>query len=75
MKTEKLTTESEFLGLKNFASALNLTVHKYYSEDARKKVLYYLMNEASCISPKLDFNGLQHFMLVYLMGKEKKSNN
>jgi hypothetical protein len=56
---------TEFQALKNFADNLNLTVHKYYSEDARKNVKYFIQKENITISPKLDFEQLNHFMLGY----------
>ena len=59
------TTEIEFTALQNFANTLNLTVHKYQPDDARKKVLYFLNRGNTTISQKLDYNGLNHFMSGY----------
>ena len=69
-----MEAQTEFQSLQNFASTLNLTVHKFYPEDCRKKVQYFLCKDSVSISPKLDFMGLQHFMLGYMASNKQLKN-
>ena len=55
--------------LQNFATSLGLIVHKYYPEDARKKMQWFLSKDGVSISPKLDYNGMNNFMLGYRAAK------
>ena len=57
--------ETQTNSLQNFASSLNLIVHKFYPEDARKKMQWYLCKDGVSISPKLDYDGMNSFMLGY----------
>lgn len=66
----RTTIEAQTESLRNFANALELTVHINYFEDKRKSPKYFLSKEKTSISPILDYNGLNHFMLGFLKCKE-----
>ena len=58
--------DNEVEALQNFATKLELKVNVWQQQDKRKKPIYYLTNsEQTTISPKLDYNTLNHFMLGY----------
>ena len=58
--------DNEVEALQNFATRLELKVNVWQQNDKRKKPTYYLTNsERTTISPKLDYNTLNHFMLGY----------
>ena len=65
-----MEAQTELQSLQNFASTLNLTVHKFYPNDSRKKMQWFLCKDGVSISPKLDYMGLQVFMLGYLSAIE-----
>jgi hypothetical protein len=60
-----MEAQSEFQSLQNFASTLNLTVHKFYPNDCRKKMLFYLNKGDETVSPNVDYHGANIFMLGY----------
>ena len=68
-----LTIENQTEALQNFATTLGLTVHIRYFEDKRKQPKYFLCKCLVSISPKLDYNGLNNFMLGY--SRYKQLNN
>lgn len=64
--------ENEVEALQNFATRLELKVNVWEQNDKRKKPTYYLTNDKrATISPKLDYNTLNHFMLGYSVGFNK----
>lgn len=67
MKTNELNEKE---ALTNFANSLGLTVHKYYPSDCRKKMQWFLCLNGTSISPKLDYNGMNNFMLGYNAAKK-----
>ena len=57
-----MTTEIE--ALQNFASTLGMKVHEKYFEDKRRtSKKYFLMMGSNSVSPVLDYENLNHFML------------
>ncbi|MFZ4799603.1 MAG: hypothetical protein ACOYMA_19060 [Bacteroidia bacterium] len=67
-----MESQSEFQSLQNFASTLNLTVHKFYPNDSRKKMQWFLSSNGMSVSPKMDYNGMNAFMLGYRAAKNCK---
>jgi len=65
-----MESQSELQSLQNFASTLNLTVHKFYPEDSRKKMQWYLCKDGVSVSPTTDYHSLNMFMLGYLQAIE-----
>lgn len=58
--------KEELESLQNFATILDLIVHYYYQNDKRKKSLYFLTDlKLTQISPNLNYNELNAFMLGY----------
>ena len=72
MKTEN---QSEIQSLQNFASTLNLTLHKFYPNDCRKKMLFYLNKGSETISQNMDYHGTNIFMCGYLAAIEITINS
>jgi hypothetical protein len=69
--TMKPTIENYTESLQNFADVLGLTVHvKHYYDDKRKQPKFYLCKGSTSISPVLDYNGLNNFMLGYSRCKQ-----
>jgi hypothetical protein len=66
----RITIENQTEALQNFATTLGLTVHIRYFEDKRKQPKYFLCLNSISISPVLDYNGLNHFMLGYSRCKQ-----
>ena len=65
-----LTIENQTEALQNFATTLGLTVHIRYFEDKRKRPKYFLCKCLVSISPVLNYNDLNHFMLGYSRCKQ-----
>ena len=64
--------ENKYLeSLQNFANRFGLVVHIQTHEDKRKKDLYFLQQGTRTVSPPLDYDGLNHFMLGILCATEK----
>ena len=60
----KLENENEYEALQNFATKLGLLVSRYYEFDGRKKGWrYYLTSLGVSVSPPLNYEGLNLFML------------
>lgn len=63
---EKDKTESELNSLQNFATQLGLTVSKVtHYRNSRPKIRYVAIKNSDEISPMLDYNQLNHFLLGY----------
>ena len=65
--------ENEVEALQNFATRLELKVNVGEQNDKRKKPKYYLTDSRCAISPKLDYNTLNHFMLGYSIALKLKN--
>jgi len=62
----KKVNEQETEALQNFATKLGLIVNRYYESDARKREWkYYLTKEGTVISPTLNYEGLNLFMIGF----------
>ena len=62
--------QTEIQALQNAADHVGLIVHAQYSEDRRKKQRYFCTLKGTSISPKLDYNDLNHFILGYIKAKQ-----
>lgn len=55
---------TEFQSLQNAANDLNLIIHEKLQDDKRKKVkMYFAQNGNKTVSPVLDYDNLNHFLL------------
>ena len=59
--------------LQNFADNFGLKVNDYLPNDRRKKQKYFLTKNGTSISPKLDYNGINHFLLGMLAAEKNKT--
>lgn len=66
----RVTIEAQTEALQNFATTLGLTVHIRYFEDKRKQPKYFLCLNYISISPLLDYNSLNNFMLGFSRCKQ-----
>lgn len=63
---QKQQAEAETEALQNFATRLNLIVCRFWEEDKRKKTIkYFLAKDGQSISPQLNYEQLNIFMLGY----------
>tara|TARA_R110000823_G_scaffold236519_1_gene362207 strand:+ start:69 stop:281 length:213 start_codon:yes stop_codon:yes gene_type:complete len=60
MKTD---SNPELTALQNFANKFELKVKLFFMEDQRKKTKYILTKNDNFISPPLNYNELNHFLL------------
>lgn len=68
---QKLQTMTELAALLNAADPLGLTVVEYQQHDNRKTVKkYYLSLHGVSVSPVLDYEQLNYFLLGMHRGKE-----
>lgn len=67
-----IKTQSEFEALNNAVSSLSMsiTLHTYTPQDKRKNVLFYLSHQGASISPKLDYDQMNHFILGMSRAKQ-----
>ena len=57
---------NEIEALKNAANDLELFVHEKHTTDKRKTVkMYFLTQNGATISPTLDYNQMNHFLLGF----------
>jgi hypothetical protein len=54
---------NEVEALNNFASKFGMVVNVFYQEDRRRKSTYFLTLGGTSISPQLDYNGINNFLL------------
>ena len=68
---------NEIQNLQNFADNFNFKVVEKIHEDKRKKTGYFLTENKTTISPILDYDGINHFLLgvKYSQKKEGKNNS
>ena len=66
--------EAELEALTNMANNIHvhgLTISEKYFEDKRKKVAMYFLKLGNCtLSPVLDYDNMNHFMLGFLKAKK-----
>ena len=55
--------QREVEALSNFANKFNMDVRVWFVTDKRKNNLYYLVLDGVLISPNLDYNSMNHFLL------------
>jgi len=67
-----METTTKKQALQNFADNFGLEVNDYLSNDRRKKQKYFLTKNGTSISPKLDYNGINHFLLGMLAAEKNK---
>ena len=57
---------TELEALTNATHGTGLTVHEKYSPDKRRRTkLYYVTRNETCISPVIDYDQMNHFILGY----------
>lgn len=65
---------SEINGLQNFVNNINLnglSIHEKFTQDKRKTVKYYFLNIGNeTISPCLDYENMNHFLLGFSRAKK-----
>ena len=67
-----MSTNIELTALQNFADKFNLKVKLFFEQDKRKKTKFILTKEDLSISPGLNYNQMNHFLLG--MNSCKKNN-
>lgn len=70
------TTITELQALQNAAGRIGLTIHEYFEQDKRKSVQKYFATtkEGNKISPVLDYEQLNHFLLGFIKGSQLNKN-
>ena len=64
---------TELKALQNAANDLNLTIREFYQQDKRKTInKFYACSGNVSISPVLDYDQLNHFLLGYRKAKQTK---
>jgi hypothetical protein len=64
---------TELKALQNAANDLNLTIREFYQQDKRKTInKFYACSGNISISPVLDYDELNHFLLGYRKAKQAK---
>ena len=67
--------QTEVESLQNAANKANLKVNEYYFEDKRKtNKKYFLTHNGTTISPVLNYDTLNHFILGFNRAKEILTN-
>lgn len=62
---------TEIQALQNMAEGMNITVHEKHTQDKRKTVKMYFANIGQeTISPVLDYETLNHFLLGFRKAKQ-----
>lgn len=58
---------TELQSLQNAANNVNLTIIERFQEDRRKKTkLYFANNGRETVSPNLDYENMNHFLLGWI---------
>ena len=60
-----MNTIAELQALQNATNGLNLTVHIKLSYDKRKSTRYFLQRGSETVSPVLNYDQMNHFLLGY----------
>lgn len=58
-----MQTQNELQSLQNFADNFDLKVKLFFQQDKRKKTGYFLSKNKTCISPVLNYDNMNHFLL------------
>ena len=70
---------NELQALQNFCTSINfnLTVYEYMEFDKRKSITKYYLRykDGASISPKLDYNQMNHFLLGFMRCKKLLQEN
>jgi len=66
---------TEIQALQNAANRINLNIKERLQEDKRKKVkLYFAMRCGETVSPNLDYDQMNHFLLGWIKCIERITN-
>lgn len=66
---------NELIALKNAANRLNIVVHEIQFQDKRRtKKQYYATHNGKTVSPRLDYENLNHFILGWIKAAEHIKN-
>ena len=64
---------TELESLQNAANRIGLTIHKRFTDDKRKTVkMYFAQKGNETVSPTLDYEQLNHFLLGWTKGVNSK---
>jgi hypothetical protein len=64
---------TELKALQNAANDLNLIIREYYQQDKRKTInKFYACSGNTSVSPPLDYDQLNYFLLGYRKAKQTK---
>ena len=67
-----MKTQQQQEALQNFATRFGFIVNVYTSDDKRKNDKFFITDKKNVsISPLLDYDGCNHFLLGYLLAVEK----
>jgi len=66
------TIEQQRQGLQNFADRFGFTIGLFHSFDKRKNTLFFVQDGEHTISPNMEYDNTNHFLLGYLRATEKK---
>lgn len=62
-----METITEIQALQNAANLIGLTIYEKFTQDKRKTVkLYFAQLEKQTISPVLDYDNMNHFLLGFI---------
>lgn len=67
------TIEQQRQGLQNFADRFGFTIGLYVQNDNRKNTLFFVNDGRCTISPNMDYNNTNHFLLGYLRATDKNT--
>ena len=75
-----MKTQTEHELLQNFADSLGLTVHEYRYEDKRKNIKFYVTDNGTSVSGKMDYEQCNHFFMGWMnaakqLNKSKGNKN
>jgi len=63
---------TEIQALQNAADKIGLTVHEKWQEDKRKTLKKYFAQKGQVtVSPVLDYENLNHFLLGWIIAKQQ----
>jgi hypothetical protein len=66
---------TEIQALQNAANLIGLTIYEKFNQDKRIKVkLYFAQLEKQTISPALDYDNMNHFLLGFIKCSELYKN-
>jgi len=65
-----MNTKNELTALQNFADNFDLKVKLFFEQDKRKKTKFVLTSQDTFISPKLNYDKMNHFLLGILNCKK-----